>query len=184
MRALPMVLAADPATHATALELLDQAIARVPRDPIPIAMAAWCHGLRAGHHFTGHRKAEQRKVLELVSSASALTVGDPLAHAMLSAACMLAHDLTAAEAHARQALAIDGGSPWGWGRLAWVHAYRGETTKAIECCKIARVMAPVDPLNFVWSLGIAAANFELGSYHAAIQWYRRALGSRRGVGRN
>jgi AraC-like DNA-binding protein/tetratricopeptide (TPR) repeat protein len=175
MQALPMVLAADPAMHATALELLDQAIARVPRDPIPIAMAAWCHGLRAGHHFTAHRKAEQRKVLELVSNASALTVGDPLAHAMLSAASMLAHDLTAAEAHARQALVIDGGSPWGWGRLAWVHAYRGETTKAIECCKIARVLAPVDPLNFVWSLGIAAANFELGSYRAAVQWYRRAL---------
>ena len=114
-------------------------------------------------------------MLELISNASALTVGDPLAHTMLSAASMLAHDLTAAEAHARQALAIDGGSPWGWGRLAWVHAYRGETTKAIECCKIARVLAPADPLNFVWSIGIAAANFELGSYHAAVQWYRRAL---------
>ena len=37
------------------------------------------------------------------------------------------------------------------------------------------MLAPVDPLNFVWSLGIAAANFELGSYHAAVQWYRRAL---------
>ncbi len=175
MQALPMVLAADPAVHATALELLEQAIARMPRDPVPIAMAAWCHGLRAGHHFTDHREAERRKALELVLSASALAGGDPLAHAMLSAASMLAHDLTAAEAHARQALAIDGGSPWGWGRLAWVHAYRGETTKAIECCKIARVLAPVDPLNFVWSIGIAAANFELGSYHAAVQWYRRAL---------
>lgn len=175
MRALPMVLAADPAMHATALELLDQAIASMPGDPVPVAMAAWCHGLRAGHHFTADRKAEQRKVLELVSNASALTAGDPLAHAMLSAASMLAHDLTGAETHARQALATDGGSPWGWGRLAWVHAYRGETTKAIECCHIARVLAPDDPLNFVWSIGIAAANFELGSYPAAVLWYRRAL---------
>ena len=175
LRALPMVLAADPAMHGTALEFLDQAIARVPRDPVPIAMAAWCHGQRAGHHFTANREAERRKALELASNASALTAGDPLAHAMLSAAFMLAHDLTAADAHARQALAIDGGSPWAWGRLAWVHAYRGEATKAIECCKIARVLGPVDPLNFVWSIGIAAAHFELGCYPAAIQWYQRAL---------
>ena len=175
MRALPMVLAADPANHAMALELLEQAIAHVARDPVPIAMAAWCHGLRAGHHFTAHREAERRRAIELASNASALAAGDPLAHAMLSAAFMLAHDLTAAETHARQALAIDSGSPWGWGRLAWVHAYRGEAAKAIECCKIARVLAPVDPLGFVWSIGIAAANFELGSYRAAVQWYRRAL---------
>jgi hypothetical protein len=47
---------------------------------------------------------------------------------------MLAHELAAAEACARRALAIDGGSSWGWGRLAWVHCYRGETDKAIECC--------------------------------------------------
>jgi tetratricopeptide (TPR) repeat protein len=167
--------ASDPATHAGALELLDRAIASVSRDPIPIAIAAWCHGLRAGHHFTAHRNAEQREVLELVSKASALTVNDSLTHAMFSAASMLAHDLTAAEARTRQALAIDGGSPWGWGRLAWVHAYRGETAKAIECCKIARVLAPADPLSFVWWLGIAAANFELGNYRVTVQWYRRAL---------
>ena len=42
-----------------------------------------------------------------------------------------------------------GGSAWGWGRLAWVHAYCGEIAEAIECCQIARVLAPSDPLSFV-----------------------------------
>jgi len=94
---------------------------------------------------------------------------------MLSAAYMLAHDLAAAEAHARRALAIDGGSSWGWGRLAWVHCYRGETAKAIECCRIARSLGPADPLGFVWAIGIAAASFEEGRYDEAVRWYRRAL---------
>jgi len=169
MQALPMVLTADPAAHATAIELLDSAIECAPRDPVPMSLAAWCHGLRAGHHFTTHPKLERDTALRLASRASTLGAGDPLSDTMLSAAYMLAHDLAAAAAHARRALAIDGGSSWGWGRLAWVHCYRGETAKAVECCRIARALGPTDPL------GIAAANFEEGRYNKAVQWYGRAL---------
>jgi AraC-like DNA-binding protein/tetratricopeptide (TPR) repeat protein len=175
MRALPMVLAADPAAHATAIELLDRAIECAHRDPVPMSLAAWCHGLRAGHHFTTYPKLERDTALQLASQASGLGAGDPLSDTMLSAAYMLAHDLAFAAAHARRALAIDGGSSWGWGRLAWVHCYRGETAKAIECCRIARVLGLTDPLGFVWAIGIAAANFEEGRYTEAVQWYRRAL---------
>jgi AraC-like DNA-binding protein/tetratricopeptide (TPR) repeat protein len=176
MRALPMVLAADPTAHATAIELLDRAIECAPRDPIPMSLAAWCHGLRAGHHFTKYPKLERDTALQLASRASRLGAGDPLSDTMLSAAYMLAHDLAAAAAHARRALAIDGGSSWGWGRLAWVHCYRGETAKAVECCRIARTLGPSDPLGYVWAIGIAAASFEEGRYDEAVQWYCRALG--------
>jgi AraC-like DNA-binding protein/tetratricopeptide (TPR) repeat protein len=175
MRALPMVLAADPAAHGTAIELLDMAMELAPRDPVPMSLAAWCHGLRAGHHFTDHPQTERDDALRLASDASRLSAGDPMADTMLSAAYMLAHDLAAAEAHARRALAIDGGSAWGWGRLAWVHAYRGETAETVECCQIAHALAPADPLGFLWSIGIAAANFEVGRHEVAVRWYQRAL---------
>jgi AraC-like DNA-binding protein len=175
MRALPMVLAADPAAHAAAIELLERAIECAPRDPVPMSLAAWCHGLRAGHHFTTDPGPERDAALQLASRASGPGAGDPLSDTMLSAAYMLAHDLAGAEAHARRALAIDGGSSWAWGRLAWVHCYRGETAKAIECCRIARALGPTDPLGFVWAIGIAAANFEEGRHDAAVQWYRRAI---------
>ena len=175
MRALPMVLAADPAHQNTAIELLDRAIEQAPRDPVPMSLAAWSHGLRAGHHFTSDANRERNKALHLATNATASGAGDPFSHAMLSAAYMLAHDLEAAEHHARAALAIDGASAWGWGRLGWVHAYRGEAAKAIECCHIARVLAPSDAQSFVWSIGIAAAHFELGRYDQAVGWYGRAL---------
>jgi tetratricopeptide (TPR) repeat protein len=175
MRALPAVLASNPAAHAFALELLERAIELAPRDPVPISLAAWYHGQRAGHHFTNQPKAEWDKSLQCALGGSALCAGDPLSNTMLSAAYMLAHDLVAAEAHARQALTIDAGSAWGWGRLAWVYAYRGEAAEAIECFQIARALAPSDPLGFLWSVGIAAANFELGRYDRTVQWYRRAL---------
>jgi AraC-like DNA-binding protein len=175
MRALPMVLAADPMSHANALELLEQAVEQAPRDPVPIALAAWCHGLRAGHHFTTHPQRERDAAMSLALRASRLGDNGPLADTILAGATMLAHDLDAAEFHARRALAVDGGSSWGWGRLAWVHGYRGETARAVECCRIARALGPTDPLSFIWAIGIAAAHFEEGRYEEALRWYRRAL---------
>jgi AraC-like DNA-binding protein len=174
MRALPMVLAADPMSHANALELIEHAIEQAPRDPVPIALAAWCHGLRGGHHFTSHPQRERDAALSLALRASRLGNG-PLVDTMLAAANMLAHDLAAAEFHARRAIMVDGGSSWGWGRLAWVHCYRGETARAEECCRIARALGPTDPLSFIWAIGIAAAHFEEGRYEQALQWYSRAL---------
>jgi len=154
MRALPMVLAADPTSHSNALELLEPVMEQAPRDPCPMALAAWCHGLRAGHHFTTQPQRERDAALALALRASELGGNDPLADTTLAAALMLAHDLAAAEVHARRALAIDGGSTWGWGRLAWVHGYRGETTRAMERCRIARTLGPTDPLGFAWAIGI------------------------------
>ena len=175
MRALSMVMAADPAAHQNAIELLEKAMELAPRDPVPLALGAWCRAQRAGHHFTGCQQAERSNALRLASDASTMSAGDPLAATMLSAAYMLAHDLVAAEAHARRALSIDGGSAWAWGRLGWVHAYRDDAVTAIEYFKIAHVLALDDPLSFLWSIGVAAANFELGRYDRAVQWYQRSL---------
>ncbi len=175
MRALPIVLAADPRSIGEATELLQRAVETDPADPVSLGLAAWCHGLRAGHHFTCQVAADRSAAERLASAAAALPTCGALADTMLSAACMLVHDLAASERHARRALTIDGASSWGWGRLAWVHGYRGEAEMAIECCRIAQMVTATDPLSYVWSIGIAAANFELGRHADAVLWYRRAL---------
>ena len=174
MRAMPMVLAADPAAHGRAIDLLHRAIELSPRTRLPVALAAFCHGLRAAHHFTKNPDAEREAALCLAARASAPGVADPIAEVMLSGASALVRDFAAAEAHARQALAIDGGSAWAWGRLGWVHAYRGECAEAIECCQIARALSPADPLHFLWSIAIASSHFECYRYSDAVRWYRRA----------
>ena len=43
----------------------------------------------------------------------------------------------------------------GWGRGGWIKAYRGEAAAAREAFRIARALAPADPLNFLWAVGIA-----------------------------
>lgn len=175
MRALPCVISTEAAAEGMALELLQDAIERAPHDPLPIATAAWCHGLRAGHHFTAHPKAEKTAALELAAKAARLNAGDALAESLLAAGYTLAHDLEAAAVHANRALALDGGCAWAWGRSAWLLAYAGRAQEAIEEFQIARSLAPADPLNFLWSVGIASAEFQTARYSESIRWYRRAF---------
>ena len=174
MRALPCVTAVDAAAEGMALELLDEAMERAPRDPLPIATAAWCRGLRAGHHFTARPEVERAAASELAARAAKLNAGDALAETMLAAGYTLAHDLASAAVHADRALALDGGSAWAWGRSAWVKAYHGRAREALEEFQIARSLAPADQLNFLWSVGIASTNFQDARYEESIRWYKRA----------
>jgi AraC-like DNA-binding protein/tetratricopeptide (TPR) repeat protein len=175
MRALPTLLAITPAAEGVALELLERAIELAPRDALPIAMAAWCRGLRAALHFTEQPEKERTEARMLAERASSLMSADPLAETMLTAAHTLSHDLGAAAIHARRALALDSGSAWAWYRSGWVHAYRGESMDAIEQFQIARQLVSSAQLSFLTSIGVASAHFEDCRYEEANHWYRRAL---------
>ena len=175
MRALPLAMRIDAATQAQALELLEQAMELAPHDALPVALAAWCHGNRGGHFFTAHPAVEKKKAAELALRAARLNAGDAKVEALLGAAYTLAHDLPPAALHFDRALALDGGCVWAWNRSGWLNVYRGLAADAIECFQIARSLDPVDPLNFYCSIGIAAANFEVGRYNEAAHWFARGL---------
>jgi len=175
MRALPHLTMLEPAATAMALDLLERAMELSPHDPLPMAAAAWCHGLRAGHHFTARPAAEKALSRDLAARAAALNAGDVVAETMVTAAYTLAHDLDAAAVHAERALATDGGSAWAWGRSGFLKAYSGRAAEAIEEFEIARSLAPADQLNFLWSIGVASAAFQIGHYEESISWFRRGL---------
>ena len=175
MRALPSVVSLAAASEGIALELLEQAMELAPTDPLPMSVAAWCHGLRAGHHFTARREDEKAAAGALAARAAMINTGDALVETMLAAGYTLAHDLDAAAVRAERALALDGGSAWAWGRSAWIKAYRGEAAEAIEEFQMARTLAPADSLNFLCSVGIASAKFQTAQYEDSIRWYKRAI---------
>ena len=175
MRAFPHAVSISAARQAEALELLEQAIELAPTDPLPIAMAAWCHGQRGGHHFTGAPAVEKQAAHDLAGRAEALDPTDPMALALLASAYTLAHDLPHAATNFQRALVLDGACAWAWNRSGWVNVYRGETEEAIDRFQIARHIAPDDPLKFFCSIGIAAAHFEAGRYDDAACWFSRGL---------
>lgn len=175
MRALPRALSISAASQGEALELLEQAMELAPTDALPIALAAWCHGQRGGHHFTARSIAEKQAARELAGRAAQLSTGDPIATALLASAYTLAHDLPAAGLHFDRALALDGACVWAWNRSGWVSVYHGETAEAIDRFQIALSIAPDDPLSFFCSIGIAAAHFEAGRYDEAARWFTRGI---------
>jgi AraC-like DNA-binding protein/tetratricopeptide (TPR) repeat protein len=175
MRALPRVLSVEAAAEEMALELLERAMERAPSDALPMALAAWCHGLRGCHNFCLRPDQEKAAARELARRAAQLSSGDPLTEAMLSAGYCLAHDLATAAIHADRALILDGSSAWAWGRCGWIKVYAGEAAEAIEHFQIARALAPADPLMFLCSVGIAAGHLWAARYDESARWFERAL---------
>jgi AraC-like DNA-binding protein/TolB-like protein len=175
MRALPRVLSVEAVAEELALGLLGQAMELAPCDPLPISLAAWCHGLRGGHNLCRHPDKERAAASNLARRAEQLNTGDPLTETLLAAGYTLAHDLATAAMHADRALALDGGSAWAWGRSGWIKAYGGEGAEAIERFQIARALAPVDPLHFLCSVGIAAGHFWAARYSESARWFEQGL---------
>jgi len=175
MRALRCALSVEPAAESMALELLEQATELAPCDPLPLALASWCHGLRGGHNFCPQPNREKAAARTLAARAAQLSNGDPLTETLVAAGYTLAHDLAAAAFHADRAVGLDGGSAWAWGRCGLIKLYRGEEAEAIDCLQVARALAPADRLNFLWSVGVAAGHFEAARYQEATGWFDRAL---------
>jgi AraC-like DNA-binding protein/tetratricopeptide (TPR) repeat protein len=174
MRALPQVLSAAAGEQGMALELLEEAMGLAPNDPLPMSLAAWCHGLRGSVHLAPRHEEEKRRARELAARAAALNSGDAPTEALLAAGYALANDLTLAAIHVERALAIDGGSGWAWGRGGLVSLYQGNPHEAIERLRIARALAPGDLMNSYFSAGLGTASLHEGRYLDAIRWLTRA----------
>jgi len=174
LRAVPGVLSLDKEGNALALELLEQAMDRDPRQPLAVALAAWAHLQRIVYHFTDELRRERARGTELTQQALPLCSDATTLVALGNALTLLGEQDAAARVIAR-ALSVDGGSAWAWGRSGWIDVYRGDLESAIERFKIALDLAPDDPLAFNNQVGIGCAYFFAGAYAEAAKWQERAL---------
>jgi tetratricopeptide (TPR) repeat protein len=156
--------------------LLDRALAIDPDYPMALSLAAWCHAQGADKHWTASPSQERERALALAQRAAAIRRDDPMVLAVLGAACTVARDLDAAEAHLERAVALDPSSAWGWQRLAWVNVHRGRADLAIEQFGRAGRLSPFDPMGVINHVGIGSAHFVAGRYEAAVASLRKAIG--------
>jgi TolB-like protein len=175
MRALSCAVRLEPTAQTEALELAQQAFERAPRDPLPLAIAAWCHGMRAGHCFTERPDAEREAARDAAARATALRARDATVEALLASAYTLVHELDRAAFHVNRALEVDGGCAWAWQRKGWLDVYAGRAAEGIECFHVAQRLDPEDPLGFLGAIGIAAASFERADYVSAASWFERGI---------
>ena len=183
MRALPRVQSYQAGAEAAALELLERAMELAPRDPLPIALAAMCRGVRGCLHFTARPDEEKAAARALAGSAAMLNKSDALTETLLAVGYTLANDLTTAAIHGDRALSLDGGLAWAWCRRGWIDLFRGETAAAIERLQIARSLAAGDPaLRASSGFAVAAAHFQAGRHGEAIRGLRRGIAERPDAG--
>ena len=174
LRAMPCVLSLNAEGNARALDLLERAMQRDPRNALATALAAWAYGQRVVYHFAPTPNEDRARSAELARKAQTLG-GDATVLAVLGNALTFLHDLGAAELMVRKALSIDGGSAWAWSRSGWLDVYNGDADSGIERFKIALDLAPNDSLAFNSMVGIGCAHFESGRYSEAARWQQRAL---------
>jgi AraC-like DNA-binding protein/tetratricopeptide (TPR) repeat protein len=174
LKAMAGVISLDADGNARALALLADAMERDPDHALATALASWAHVQRIVYHFSTDPRADRARSLKLARRAQSLG-GDATVLAVLGNALTLLDELEAADAVIRKALAVDGGSVWGWSRSGWIDVYRGAPDAAIERFKIALDLAPHDALAFNSMVGIGCACFYAGRYVEAASWQARAL---------
>ncbi|HKU05280.1 MAG TPA: helix-turn-helix domain-containing protein [Bradyrhizobium sp.] len=173
LRAMPGVLSLDEAGNERAIELLNEAMARDPDNPLPFALAAWAYAQRVVYYFGTDPSHDRAQSATYARKALGLRA-DPRVLAVAGTALSLVDDENAEQIIAR-ALAIDGSSAFAWGRSGWVDVYRGHDDAAIERFMIALELAPSDALAFNNIYGIGVAHFNAGRFREAAQWQQRAL---------
>jgi len=175
MRAMPHVWALEKEAGATALELLEQALAIDPDYPLALSLAGWCWAQQVVYWWAQDRQSARRRALEFAEKAARLSGDDPLILAVLGAVHAIARNLGTARTMLERAVALDTNSAWTWSRLGWVEVYSDRPAQGIENFERALRLSPFDPMNFNNYAGIAAAHQTAGRFDEAVALFRRAM---------
>jgi TolB-like protein len=182
LRAMPLVLAADPTSAARALAMLEDAIALDPDDPAPVALAGWCRTQFILYHTAPDVTAEQRRARQLADRAAALDpLGDPLVLTARSGVAMGGRQREEADALLARASAIDPGFGWAWERRAWTNANHEVGVPALALFQRAIALkGPRAPMANCFA-GIGAAMCNADRHDKAVHWIARAMAENPGA---
>jgi adenylate cyclase len=178
MRAMPQVWALEKDASATALELLDRALAIDPEYPLALALAGWCYAQGSVYNWTDDIDSARHDALRHAERAAELGGEDPLILAVLGAVHTVLRNKGTARVMLERAVALDPNAAWAWSRLGWVENYSDRPEPAIAHFERALRLSPLDPMNFNNYVGMGSAHEVAERYNEAIEMYRRALQER------
>lgn len=175
--AMQAAFAVAPGQCGMALESLGRAQELAPDYGLAKALAAWCWGQRAAHHFSSTKQDDRQRSCDLAEEAAQLASNDAMALSAVSGAMVLAHRLDDAERFGERAVALDPWSPFAWIRRGWISAYLGDSDAAIRELKMVLHLMPFEPLRHLTFIGIGCAHFAAGRYAHAARWARSGVDS-------
>ncbi|WP_244659482.1 adenylate/guanylate cyclase domain-containing protein [Bradyrhizobium guangdongense] len=178
MRAMPHVWALEKDESATALDLLERALAIDPQYPLALSLAGWCHAQRSVYNWAEDVAASQALARSLAERAAEMSGADPIILAVLGAVHTFVRNYGTARMLLERAVALDPNAAWAWSRLGWLENYADQPEKAIANFERALRLSPIDPMNFNNYVGIGSAHEIAQEYDEAAAYYRRALEER------
>ncbi|MEO3475792.1 helix-turn-helix domain-containing protein [Roseomonas sp. CAU 1739] len=175
LRAMPLVLAADPDSAEQALRWLREAMEMDPADATAPALAAWSHAQRVSYFRATDRAGELSLARTLASRAIMLDPGSSTAFVAASGVALAYSDGEQAHALMARALAIDPRSSWGWERLGWLDCFTDAPAASLgDFARAIRLKPRGLPLANCLA-GIGYAHFKQGHYPEAAMSMRKAL---------
>jgi TolB-like protein len=174
LRSLPYCYAAMPEEAATAVPLLERALALDAEYAGAHGLLAWCYQflfLRAGFNETD-------RIAAVCHARTAITHGRDDATALALGAFVIGlveHDRATAREAFERSLALSPSCAFALFLGAVFLAWTGEPERAIAWAERALRVSPVDRLAFGGHQAVAVGNFMLGQYEEAAAAARRAV---------
>ena len=178
MRAMPSVWVLEKDASATALELLERALAIDPSYPLALSLAGWSYAQRSVYNWTLDMEEARRRALAYAEKAAELSGDDSLILAVLGAVHAVLRHLGTARIMLERAVTLDTNAAWAWSRFGWVEVYSDRSEQAIEKFERALRLSPLDPMNFNNYVGIGSAHDIAGRFDDALVFYQRAMEER------
>jgi AraC-like DNA-binding protein len=174
-QAMQAAFAVAPEQCGIALEALGRAQEIAPDYGLAKALAAWCWGQRAAHHFSATKQEDRSRSCRMAAEAAELAPHDAMALSAVSGALVLAHRLEEADRLGERSVALDPWSPFAWIRRGWLSAYQGDAEAAIPELGMVLQLMPFEPLRHLAFIGIGCAHFRAGRYAKAARWAQSGI---------
>jgi TolB-like protein/Flp pilus assembly protein TadD len=121
------------------------------------------------------RKQARAESIDLARKVIALDPASPEPYRVLAFHALRTDDLDGAQRAAETFMRLKPRQPDPYNVMGSVYMRRGDAAKAVEMYAQAVALSPKNDANAIFRHNLARANFMLGDYKAAIDWYSQAL---------
>lgn len=182
LRAMPYFWAHRREDNATALGLLDEALAVDARYGLALGLKGWCLSQQVTYLWSDNPARDKAFALGFAERAAQTAEPDPMVFTTIGATLsILQLDQARALVFIDRALALDSTFPWAWTRQGYAHAYSGRPVEGLRSLQHAIDLSPEDPILFNAYAGIATCHFIMGNFDETVRWTQKSLHDRPGM---
>jgi adenylate cyclase len=161
---------------ATAIDLLDRAVALSPSYSEALAYEAWCRALRPLHGFSPNPARDFREASDLAKRALSSDPDDALAFRCAGITVVFVdRDYQSGWDLMERSLGVNPNAALTWGLCGWISMWAGHPERAITEFKKAIRLSPFDQWISNYSNGMAFSLNTSGQFEEGLWWARKCM---------